>query len=110
MSTITAESMTYEESTAKFTIAFKDQAGVAMVPLTLAWSLMTHAETIINNRLLVAKTAAAVVIITLEGDDLQILNEENRFENRVLVINATDADGSPLVGNVYFKVQNQVGA
>jgi hypothetical protein len=99
-----------EKSSAKVIATFKDvEDDSAIVPLTVTWTLSDLDGTIINGRQDVVASAASTVEIFLSGDDLQIVDQTNKLEQRRLLISATYNNGVstlPLKDEAIFAVYN----
>jgi len=100
-----------EKSTFAVQAAFLDDAGAAVTPDSITWTLCDPDGNIINSRsAVVIAVPAATVTIVLSDADLQLLSANNDWEIRYLEISAVyDSDiGSnlPLKDRAEFKVLN----
>jgi len=99
-----------EKSTYSVTVSFTDEAGDAVTPNSITWTLTDKDGTVINSRQDVSVTPATSVTITLSGDDLALQSGEVGGVVRVLTISATyDSDlGSnlPLKSEARFIVDD----
>lgn len=98
----------HEKGTYNISHSFSDENGDAVVPNTITWSLCKPDGTIVNSRLDVAiGSPASSIDITLQGDDLAILNGKSE-EKRVVVLEWTynSSLGIDLPGKeaIYFQV------
>ena len=103
---------TNEKSTLIFTVTFTDEAGGAVIPDSITWTLSDSDGTIINSREDVAiGSPASSVDIVLSGDDLAILSGETsatvsrRFTVKAVV--DTDAGSNlPIKKEAIFPLEN----
>ena len=100
-----------EQGSKTFKIIFRDEDNELTAPATMEWSLMAEDGTIINSRYKVSvESPASTTYITIYGDDLQILDDNNVYENRVLLIsgtyNSTYGTGLPFNKEIRFPVRN----
>lgn len=103
-----------EEGTYAIVVSFLDEAGTAMTPETMFWSLMDVDRNIINAKLdqeiLSLDTTATIV---LEGDDLAITSNNPRGNRRRLTFIGTyDSDlgtDLPFTAECEFRIQHFVG-
>jgi len=103
-----------QESSAKVTAAFKDtDSQDAVTPISATWSLMALDGTIINSRSNVAiSSPTSSEEIWLTGDDLQLLDNNNEYELRKFLLQATYNNGAsvvPLTAEGQFSVYNVTG-
>lgn len=99
-----------EESSVGFQVSFEDEAGAALTPSAISWTLTNARGTVINSRSAVSvNPTASTVIITLSGDDLAWSSDPRRF----LLVSATYSSdlGSnlPLLEQVQFSITNSAG-
>lgn len=73
-----------EGSTYIVQVAFKDEVGDAMVPVSAEWSMRDNTGAIVNSRSAVPLTPATAMNIVLNGDDLSY--EVNSQSMRVLTV------------------------
>jgi hypothetical protein len=103
-----------EQSSYGIEVSSFDSAGNPCIPKTMNWSLMDKQKNIINSRQNVPIIPTGVfTIITLEGDDLQIVDPTMIVENRVLVVQGTNDDitlgqDSPFEYSFLFDVESMV--
>jgi len=103
-----------EQSTAVFTVAFKDEDGAAVEPKSITWDLSDVGGNIINEREgEVIITPAETVNIVLSGDDLKIsAGFSGETEERVLTVEAVyDSDlgnDLPLKSECHFYIDNLI--
>lgn len=101
-----------EEGTAKVAVsAFTDEAGTAVTPSAIAWTLTDRRGTVINARTAVSVTPAASVAFLLSGDDLAV-NADTSIVRRLLITwtyNSTLGNG--LVGKAVavFEIERVAG-
>jgi len=99
-----------EGSTKTVEVSFFDEAGTAMIPDAVTWSLYNGPEALVNARADVAVTPAATVRIVLSGLDHQVTMAQ---ETRRLVVQATytSTDGAslPLVAEFEYPVTDVAG-
>lgn len=103
-----------EQSTGVFVCSFEDEDGTAIIPNRVRWTLTTtNGQTVINNREHIDIAAPETsVAITLQGNDLQVLEAEmgQQYAARLLTVEAEyDSDlGSnlPLIDALAFKIKN----
>jgi hypothetical protein len=99
-----------EKSTFAIVAVFTDEDGDAVTPDLVTWSLSNSSGTIINSLEDVSETPASTVTIVLSGDDLQLLDSSNDYEERHCEISAvvdTDlGDNLPLKDSATFRVLN----
>jgi hypothetical protein len=88
------------------TASFTDEAGDAVTPNTLTWSLYDRRGAVINSRLDETLVAAASVTIVLSGDDLLHSDGAERY----LIIegdyDSSNGSGLPLRVEAHFFVQD----
>jgi uncharacterized repeat protein (TIGR02543 family) len=105
-----AASPVAEGSTKTVEVSFFDEAGAAMVPDTVTWSLYTGPRALVGAREDVSATPAATVRIVLSGADHLVSMAQ---ESRRLVIKATytstDGAGLPLVAEFGYPVTDITG-
>ena len=61
-----------ERSTYVVDLAFTDEAGVAIAPVSLTWTLTKDGGTVVNSRQAVVVTPATTVSLVLTGADLAL--------------------------------------
>jgi len=102
-----------EKSTFVIIVAFTDEDGDAVSPVTANWTLSDGGGTIINSREQVEiSSPTSSEDIVLSGDDLALRAGETNLGARILTIEATYnsdlGDGLPLNGSVIFTVDNLI--
>jgi hypothetical protein len=103
--------MACEGSTYEVAGTIVDEDGDALTPTTLTWSLYTLEGAVVNSRSAVPLTAADTYSITLSGNDLAVLSDDNRLR-RVTVEATFTSDlgtGLPLKGEAEFRIGDLVG-
>lgn len=104
-----------EESTYIVTATFTDENGVAVVPVSIKWTLTDTAGIVINGKLdVVVPVPAASVDILLQGLDLAILvTDISSNPTRIITVEATYNSalglGLPLHGDAEFVVDGMIG-
>lgn len=102
-----------ENSTFHMNVAFKDEAGAAVVPDSINWKLTNAAGTVINSRSSVAVAVPSSTIkITLYSADLAVTESEptvTRIVTISAVYDSTEGDNLPLKEEVRFTVKRLVG-
>lgn len=97
-----------EKSTYIVAAKFRDEAGNAVTPETVTWTLSDANGDTVNGRLDVSETPASTVSIVLSGDDLAILPSVSN--ERIVTIEATYnseyGTGLPLKAKASFNVVN----
>lgn len=95
---------------------FTDAIGVAVMPVTLTWTLSTKHGEVINEREGVEATPDEEVVILLSGDDLALLPNESGLRNeipRVLTVigtyNSSLGIGVPMTAEYWFGIKPLVG-
>ena len=98
-----------EESTFIVSAAFTDEAGTAVIPATITWTLTDINGVVINSREDVSITPAATIYIVLTGDDLAASSD---FKERIVTVSATyNSDygtGLSLKAAAIFDLENLV--
>lgn len=99
-----------EGSTKTVEISFTDEAGVAMIPDAVTWSLYNGPGSIVNAREDVSITPAATVRIVLSGLD-HVVTMEHEARNLVVKATYTSSDGAslPLVAGFSYSVTDVTG-
>ena len=110
MPTVITETEATEKSTFVITVSFVDDAGEAVTPDTMKWSLVDKNNVIINEREdMVLSGLASEMDIVLSGDDLEILAGKSK-EKRFLVMEGTYSSsaglGLPLKDQLSFILFN----
>lgn len=96
----------FEESTFKITVSFLDSDGVAVTPTSATWTLTKKDGTVVNSRSAVSIGApTSVEVITLQGDDLAILDGKD-LEYRVFLVEAVYPGTEPVKGQAWFALEN----
>jgi hypothetical protein len=98
-----------EQSTFAVVATFTDEAGDAVTPNNLAWSLLDSAGAVVNSRSAVSIAPAASVTIVLSGADLVASEGSTRV---VLLEGTYDSDlgaDLPLRDTVTFEIANLIG-
>jgi hypothetical protein len=98
-----------KEGTAIFRLVCKDEDGVLIAPITLAWDLTALDGTVIAyNQTIV--TPLATYYLPIYGTNLRMLDGESSYGERLLTFrgtyNSTRGNGLPLHKQVKFRVQN----
>jgi hypothetical protein len=98
-----------EEGTAIFRLVCKDEDGVLIAPVTLAWDLTALDGTVIAyNQTIV--TPLATYYLPIYGTNLRMLDGESSYGERLLTFrgtyNSTRASGLPLHKQIKFRIQN----
>ena len=94
-------------------LPFKDEDGTAMAPVSLTWTLAAEDGEVINSRYRQNVTPlATTVYIVLSGNDLQLIDRRNTYENRILLLegtyNSTYGTGLPFKKEILFRVRNLI--
>ena len=99
-----------ERSTAAFEVSFFDEAGAAVVPTSITWSLYNRREVIMNDRedVVVTPTAATVTIIT-QGDDHVYADGDMRRLVVDALYNSSNGTGLPLRSEIQYRLENLAG-
>lgn len=103
-----------EESTAKITVNFTDEANEPAVPSSITYTLTDINGTVVNNiEDKIFAIPASEIVIVLQGDDLQLLaGETGNAVYRILTIEALYSSdiGSdlPLKDSLKFPLKNLV--
>ena len=97
-----------EDGSASYTATwYHPTTGLTVTPTAVTWTLTDGAGTIINSREDVVATPGATNTIILVADDLEILDQTNEEEYRVLTIHGDAADANiPIVLNIDLYVDN----
>lgn len=99
-----------EKSTYIVASSFFDEAGDAVIPTSITWSLRDENGAIVNNRANITVTPGADINIVLSGNDLIYTNTQSK---RVLTIEAlytsTLGIGLPLKEEFDIPIRNLVG-
>lgn len=87
-----------EQSTAVFTVALTDDAGAAVVPSAITWTLSDDDGNTINSRSEVAVgSPASSITVVLYGADLAIIGDDDDGARRLTIEATYDSDaGSDL--------------
>jgi len=105
---ITLETQAPEEGSYVIALTFKDEAGTALVPATLTWTLTDDAGTVINSRTAVSTTPAATTNLVLYGNDLTVTDTKKR--RRIVTLNgtynSTYGTGLPLTEEIRFSIRD----
>jgi hypothetical protein len=102
-----------EEGTLGVTADFYDDAGSAVTPTSMTWTLTDENGTIINSREDVAVGAlAASITITLSGDDLLILSSSDEGLRYITFEGTYDStalgSGLPIKAVASFYIENLI--
>lgn len=103
-----------EQSAYAIEVSFFDAAGDPVAPKTLFWSLLDQSGVVINGKQDVAvDNPAAVELIVLRGDDLQMADQTVNREARALRLSATYDDATlgadcPLRADIFFGVEKRM--
>jgi hypothetical protein len=102
-----------EESTAVFTVSFKDEDDQPSVPNSLTWKLTDGSGNVINSRTAVTASPASAVNIVLKGDDLALSagvtgNAEKRFLTVYGTYDSSYGSGLPYKHEVGFPIANLI--
>jgi len=106
---VTVATPANEKSTLVITASFTDEAGSAVTPDSIAWTLTNDGgRNIINRREDVSATPASSVNIVLSGDDLALSNDADATRRLTIEATYTSTYGSglPLKESVSFTVSN----
>jgi len=98
-----------EDGSASYTAKwFHPTTGVAVIPTVATWTLTDGKGDVINGRTAVSiPTPAITNTIVLAGDDLEILDQTNEAEYRVLKVHGDAADANiPIVLTIDLYVDN----
>jgi hypothetical protein len=95
-----------EESTFGIEISFTDEAGAALTPSSITWTLTDRAGTVVNGREGVVATPAATITIVLSGADLALGTAYEGATRALLIEWVYDSDlGTDLPGKEQIKFQ-----
>lgn len=100
-----------ERSTIAIRAQFTDEAGDALVPVTLAWTLTDADGTVVNARSAVSVTPAATVVIVLTDADLSLAAPLAGTTRYLLIEGTYDSDlgtGLALRDQVAFTISDLV--
>ena len=78
-----------EKGTFTVPVTFKDEAAAAETPTTITWTLSRTTGEVVNSRSAVSVTAGSAITVTMSGDDLAVLSDDNEVPTRVLTIEIT---------------------
>lgn len=81
-----------EKSTQSFNVIVKDDAGDAVVPTVATYTLTTRDGTIVDEVDGLAITPSTLMKVILAGDNLEILDQTNEREYRLLTIETDRGD------------------
>lgn len=97
-----------EESTQRFTVViYNSLSGTEVVPTAFTWTLSDRHGVVINSRENVSEGLASTVIITLAGDDLQIVDQTEDREYRILTVKTDEGSAlRPFTTQAEFWVKN----
>ena len=100
-----------ERSTYVINASFFDENGVAVIPVSIKWSLSTPGGAIINSRSGVVILVPAVSVdVVLSGLDLAFLSGEQREARRIFTVECTYNSvlglGLPLNASAYFVIKD----
>jgi len=100
-----------EKSTYVVTAAFTDEAGAAVIPSAITWTLTDVAGTVINGRSSVSVAVPSdSVDMVLSDLDLALQTGEQTRANRILTVEATYSsslgDNLPLKDQVIFRIDD----
>lgn len=98
-----------EQSTFALAVTFTDEAGAAVIPNDIAWSLLDKDGLVVNGQNGIVLPPAASVTILLAGDDLKSSEGSTRV---VLIEGSYDSDlgtDLPLRDTVTFQIANLIG-
>jgi hypothetical protein len=97
-----------EDGSASYTATwYHPTTGLTVTPTAVTWSLTDGDGAAINGRTDVSETPGATNTIVLAGDDLEILDQTNEAEYRVLTIHGDAADANiPIVLTIDLYVDN----
>lgn len=102
-----------ERSTYVVLFSFKDEAGVAVAPTGLTYTLTRQGGAVVNNRDAVTVAPGSTVAIVLRGDDLALFGGMDTGKRFLLVEGVYDSDlgtGLPIKEEAQFSIRNLVGA
>jgi len=98
-----------EESTYIVTAAFTDEAGTAVVPSAITWTLTDIDGTVINVRKdVVVAVPAESINIVLTGDDLVVSGSRTRIVTVSATYNSDYGTGLSLKAAATFNLENLV--
>ena len=113
MSTIRLNVTAIEKATYVVVATFTDENGTEVAPKTLQWTLTDRKGRIINSRqnVVVGSPATGANNIVLSGNDLKLLNNDNRI--RIITIEATYDSATygsdlPIKESADFKIRDLV--
>lgn len=100
-----------EESSYTIKLRFLDEDGDPLAPTTLLWTLTTEAGIVVNGRYRqTVAVPAATTYVTLYGNDLQLVDKQVLYENRIFTYegtyNSTYGNNLPIKGQIFFPVRN----
>ena len=101
-----------EEGTAKVAVsAFTDEAGTAVTPSAITWTLTDRRGTVINARTAVAVTPAASVAFLLSGDDLAVTTATSTERHLLITWTYNSTLGNGLTGRAVavFEIEQLAG-
>lgn len=105
---IALETQAPEEGAYSIALTFKDEAGTALIPTTLTWTLTDEAGTVINSRTAVSLTPAATTKVVMSGNDLTVTDTKKR--RRIVTLNGTYTStygtGLPLTEEIRFTIRD----
>lgn len=98
-----------DKSTYVINCAFTDEAGAAVIPDSITWTLTDDAGTVINSRSAVAVAPpAASIDIVLSGNDLKYSDGAPRVLTINAVYDSTLGSNLPLKDSVRFMVSDLI--
>lgn len=100
-----------EQATYTIKITFRDEDRQLVAPNSLQWTLTAEDGQVINNRYKQNGIGmASVMYITMYGDDLQLVDRKELYENRVFTYegtyNSSRGNNLPFHRQVLFRVRN----
>lgn len=100
-----------EEGTYIVTAAFTDEAGTALIPTSITWSLRDENDAIVNSRnAVVVSVPAASINIVLSGNDLiYSVTQTKRIVTIEAVYTSTYGTGLPLNDECEIPIRNLHG-
>ena len=98
-----------EQSTCTFRVICKDEAGIAVVPVSGYWDLTALDGTVIAYNQEITDLASTMYV-TISGANTRILQDEARYGERLITFrftyNSDRGNGLPLHKQIKFSVQN----
>ena len=94
-----------EKSTAYLTVSFYDKDGVLAAPTAVTYSVwdLTNGQEVRASTVI---AAASSIEITLTTEDTAIINDENPFERRLVIVEATYGVNDAARSQYEFQIYN----